>query len=180
MMLKKFIGILTLSSFFYFFIGLPKVLAHCPLCTVGAAALGGGAMWLGVSPIVVGLFIGGFAIALGVWINKMIKKIKFKYQEQLVLLASFVLTIIPLIPILGTVMGLPIYIGGSYGSIFNRVYLIDIFLVGSIIGGILVLLAPKISAKITSLRKGKKIPYQGMTVTLVSMIIIGIILQILM
>ena len=54
---------------------IPKIaLAHCPLCTVGAGALAVLAASLGISSLVVGVMIGAFALALGLWIGKMPKK----------------------------------------------------------------------------------------------------------
>jgi hypothetical protein len=174
--IARFLGVFLLFSLIF---GVQAVEAHCPLCTAGAAALGGGAMWLGISPIVIGLFIGGFAAALGLWINKAIKKKKVKFQEQLIILGAFLLTVIPLLPLLGSVIGVPVSITGGYGSLLNTVYLVDVFLVGSIIGGLLVLISPWMSNKITDLRKGKKVSYQGMIVTLGNMLILGAALQLL-
>ena len=48
--------------------------AHCPLCTIGAGAAAAGAVWLGVSKVVVALFIGAFAMSMGMWFPKIIKK----------------------------------------------------------------------------------------------------------
>ena len=47
---------------FLFIFMVDEVLAHCPLCTAGAAVAVGGAAWLGVSKIIIGLFIGAFAV----------------------------------------------------------------------------------------------------------------------
>jgi len=47
-----------------------SVMAHCPLCVVGAGAAGAAAMWLGVSKVVVALFIGAFAMSMGMWFAK--------------------------------------------------------------------------------------------------------------
>ncbi len=174
--IARFMGIFLLASLIF---GVQSVEAHCPLCTAGAAALGGGAMWLGISPIVIGLFIGGFAAALGLWVNRIIKTKKIRYQEQLVILAMFLLTVIPLLPIMGSLIGIPVSIAGGYGSLLNTVYMVDVFLVGSIIGGVIVLASPWLSRKITEIRKGQKIPYQGMAVTLATMLVLGVALQLL-
>ena len=52
-----------------------SVMAHCPLCVVGAGAAGAAAMWLGVSKVVVALFIGAFAMSIGIWFSIIIKNI---------------------------------------------------------------------------------------------------------
>ena len=65
---------LVLSSFIFLGFFSEFVSAHCPLCTAGAAIAAGGAIYLGVSVIVVGLFIGAFAVSTGWWVAKIIKK----------------------------------------------------------------------------------------------------------
>mgnify|MGYP006929334256 CR=1 FL=1 len=50
------------------------VSAHCPLCTIGAGAAAGAAIWLGISKVVVAMFIGAFAMSMGMWFSRIIKK----------------------------------------------------------------------------------------------------------
>ncbi|MEK6817278.1 MAG: hypothetical protein AABX80_00600, partial [Nanoarchaeota archaeon] len=76
---KSFLLILF-SSFFLIFLS-KNVMAHCPLCTIGAGALGAGAIWLGVSPVVVALFIGAFAMSMGMWFARIIKKQYIPFQK---------------------------------------------------------------------------------------------------
>lgn len=153
--------------------------AHCPLCTVGAAAAAGGAVWLGVSKLVVGLFVGAFAVSMGFWISRKIKKSYIPFQKALIIVLSFVLTILPLLPTISS-QPYPLYITlfGDYGSLFNRVYLINASLLSSLIGGVIVAFSPKISSILTKSRRGKKIPFQGVIITLSLLLIIGIIIQI--
>ena len=169
-------------SFAFVFIFLIKeVSAHCPLCTIGAGVAAGGALWLGVSNIVVALFLGGFAVSIGLWFSKLIKKKYFPYQNFLIVLVSFLLTILPILPIISSGHGfLPFYISlvGDYGSLLNRTYLINTSLFGSLFGGFLVFISPKISKSISKLRKGKKIPFQGVVITLTILTVTGIILQV--
>ena len=44
-------------SIFVVVFSMAFVRAHCPLCTIGAGAAAAGAVWLGVSKVVVALFI---------------------------------------------------------------------------------------------------------------------------
>ncbi len=168
--LKKIIPIAAAA------LALPLVRAHCPLCTVGAGAAAAGAMYLGVSTIVIGLFIGAFAISTGYWISKLIKKQYFPYQNIALILASFLLTIIPIMPLIPGFT--PWYISwfGEYGSIFNRTYLLNNFVVGSIIGASIVSLTPSISKKISDYRN-TTIAFQGVILTLLSLIITGVIIH---
>ena len=159
-----------------FLLTIPAVSAHCPLCTIGAAAAAGGAAYLGVGNIVIGLFLGAFAMSMGLWFARLIKKKYIPFQNSLVVLISFITTLIPIRPMLSDFR--PLYISwlGQYGTTFA----IDIFLIGSILGGIIVTIAPKISSKITKLRNGKFIPYQGMLLTFGILSILGVIIQLLL
>ena len=165
---------------FPLFVLIKSVEAHCPLCTVGVAAAAGGAAWLGVSKVVIGLFVGAFAVSTGWWVSKLIKKEYIPHQRFWIIILSFVLTVIPIYPILSQVYPLFISWGGEYGSIFNRTYVLNLALVGTILGGGIVFITPWVSGKISSLRRGKIIPFQGVILTLSLLIILGIVLQLVM
>ncbi len=154
-----------------------QVLAHCPLCTIGAAAAAGGAVWLGVSKAVVGLFLGAFAASLGWWVSRLIKKKYIPFQRTLLIAFSFITTIIPLTPLFKSIYPLYISIGGDYGSLLNRTYLINPFVVTSILGALLVSMTPWMSSRITIWREGKTIPFQGVTLTLLLLVVLGVVIQ---
>ena len=173
---KKLLPIIF-SFIFSFYFSLKVVMAHCPLCTVGAVAAAGGAAWLGVDKIVIGLFIGAFAVSMGWWMSNLIKK-NHMLKTPVLVSSSFLLTVIPLLSVI-EIPPYPLFISyfGDYGSLFNRTYLINLFLVGSIIGGLIVSLTPTISRKITALRNGITMPFQGVILTFSLLIILGVILQ---
>jgi len=156
-----------------------SVNAHCPLCTAGAAVAAGGAAWLGVNNAAIGVFIGAFAVSMGWWVSNLIKKKYVPFQRQLIIAISFLTTIPPLMPIMKGIYPILISIVGAYGSLLNRTYLINAFLMGSIIGGFIVSITPWLSKKITDACKGKTLPYQGITLTFGLLAIAGILLQIL-
>jgi len=163
-----------------FFIFLAKdVLAHCPLCTIGAAAVAGGAVYMGVSQIAIGLFIGAFAISIGWWVANLIKKQYVPYQKTLIILFSFATTIWPLLAIMKGFYPFSIFIAGDYGSLLNRTYLINTFLIGSIIGGAIVSISPWISKNITRIRNGKTLPFQGILLTFFLLIIAGTLIEVI-
>ncbi|MBI4439339.1 hypothetical protein HY638_00015 [Candidatus Woesearchaeota archaeon] len=143
--------------------------AHCPLCTVGAAAAAGGAAYLGVSNMVIGIFIGAFAVSMGWWVSKLIKR-QFLGKMPLIIAISFATTIIPLMPLIKGDYPLFISLAGDYGSLLNRTYLISLFLAGSIIGGIVVCITPWLSSRIGEYR-GKMVPYQGIILTFVLLVL---------
>ncbi len=159
-----------------FLVLIKQSFAHCPLCVMGAATLAVGASYLGVSKAVIGLFIGAFAIAIGWWVAKLIKKQFIPYQKTTIILVSFLTTIIPLMSyISGTY---PIYISfiGQYGT----TYAVNLFLSGSIAGGLIVLIAPWLSGMITKLRNGKQISFQGISLTFILLAVLGAVIQLVM
>lgn len=186
---------------FYFFVFIFSLFlvgfayAHCPLCTAGAAVAAGTAAYFGVNTSIIGLFIGAFAVSLGFWMARLlVNKIKNKLNKSnerlikfmkisiffVLILFSFIITIFPIKPIIASEsFALNIWLTGSYGSLLNRTYLIDKFLFGSIIGGIIIVISPLLSKGLTNLRRGKTFPYQGLTLTFLLLIIAAILMQIL-
>lgn len=162
---------------FSFLLSLPAVArAHCPLCTVGAGALAVLAASLGVSTPTVGVFIGGFALAMSLWIAGLIKKKYFAQQDLVVTLVIFLSTIIPIMPLIREYRPLYISLFGEYGSVFHNTYLINLYLLGATVGAVLLYVSPKISRKITETR-GRAIPYQGLATTFLLLIVAGLIFQ---
>lgn len=150
--------------------------AHCPLCTAGAGAAAAGAAYLGVAKPVLGLFIGALGVSTGWWFAKKIPEKYLPYQKGIFVLASFLLTVVPIMPITGEQKAFFIGLYGSCGSILHNTYMYDLSLMTSIIGGVIVTLSPLISGKITEIR-GKHINYQGIIVTFVTLMILGLIIQ---
>ena len=146
------------------------VKAHCPLCTAGAIALGVGAYKLGISTESVGIGIGAFAVALGLWIARIIPKKFMYFQKEFIVVISFVSTIFPVMPFMKSAFPVYIWFLGDYGTTIA----VNRFLVGSIIGGILVIIAPFVSTQISRIAKDKRIPFQGMIITV--LLLVGAIL----
>jgi hypothetical protein len=171
--MKPRIFIVSLISIFL----IREISAHCPLCTIGAGAAAGAAVWLGVSKVVVALFIGAFAMSMGMWFARILDKKKkyIPFQHSLVVIGVFLLTILPLIPIVKVIGPLYLSFIGAYG----KTYALNYSLVSGLFGGLLVLFAPSISKKITDLRNGKMLPFQGILITFLLLIIAGGIIQLL-
>ena len=169
-----------LISLLVFSILAVPVLAHCPLCTVGAAFVAGGAAVLGVHRMVIGVLIGAFAASMGMWFGRAIKKKVMPFQKTAIVLASYFLTVLPMWPLLKDAHPLLLNFAGDYGSLLNRTYLVDYFIAGSVIGSFIVIIAPSLSEKITHIRKGRHIPYQGTALTFLLLIITGILLQLML
>ncbi|MDP2651491.1 MAG: hypothetical protein Q8O98_02795 [bacterium] len=153
--------------------------AHCPLCTVGAGALAVLAASLGVSTASVGVFIGAFSLALGLWVAKLVKKKYFKQQDALLTLAIFLSTIIPIMPLIKEYRPLYIKLFGSYGTLFHNTYAFNLYLTGAAVGAVILWLSPYLSKALTKARRGETLPYQGLGVTFVLIIIAAIVFQII-
>lgn len=165
-----------LSSLLLLFLA-GKTYAHCPLCVVGAAAVAGTAKLFGVHTAVVALFVGAFAMSIGIVIEKRIKKTYIPFQKHVIWAFAFITTIIPLMPFLGgDYVPFSIFLFGKYGSLFNTTYVLDYFILGSLLGGAMVMITPHISKKITELR-GSHLPFQGIAVTMLVLLIFGSIIQ---
>ena len=149
--------------------------AHCPLCTAGIAAVAGGAAFIGVKSVVIGLFVGAFAVSTGLWIGN--SKGLGQITKLFLALASYLLTVIPLSSVIHGVLPVYISLTGDYGSMLNRTYLFNSFLVGSVAGGLVTTATPWISRKITELRNGRRVPFQGFAITISLLIAVGLVMQ---
>ena len=151
-----------------------SVMAHCPLCVVGAGAAGAAAMWLGVNKVVVALFLGAFAMSMGMWFARIIKKKYIPLQNFLIVALIFFTTVLPLMPLFKALGPLYFSFIGDYGT----TYVFNYSLAGSFFGGLIVLSTPSISKAITKKRNYKTFPFQGTLLTLALLIIVGILIQI--
>ena len=160
------------------FLPLP-VLAHCPLCTAGAGIVALGAYWLGVEAITIGVALGAFATAMGLWFGRLIKR-QFIPRQQLVIAAlSWILTLFPLRKLFADYASWYVDWSGEYGSLFNRTYAVNLFLVGAIVGTVIIVISPAISRKITNWRGGRQWPFQGIILTFLLIIVVAAIIQLL-
>ncbi len=154
-----------------------KIYAHCPLCTGGAGAAAVAAAYFGVKYGALGVFLGAFAIALSLWFAHKLPK-KFKFQPQVVFWAIYLSTVIPFYFMFkGDYTSKYVSISGDYGSILNRTYLIDLYLIGLVVGSLIVYFAPKLSAAVTKERSGKSIKFQGLLINFSLLLIAALILQ---
>lgn len=151
------------------------VSAHCPLCTIGAGAAAAGAVWLGVSKIVVAMFIGAFAMSMGMWFVKKIKKRYIPLQKTLIIAVIFATTVLPLMPMFSAIGPLYLSFIGEYGT----TYAFNYSWASVLLGGVVVLVSPSINNKIKEKRNGKGIPFQGILITFSLLALFGLIIQLL-
>ena len=131
-------------------------------------------MWLGVNKVVVALFLGAFAMSMGMWFARIIKKKYIPLQNFLIVALIFFTTVLPLMPLFKALGPLYFSFIGDYGT----TYVFNYSLASSFLGGIIVLSTPSISKAITKKRNYKTFPFQGTLLTLILLIIVGILIQI--
>ena len=175
-MIRKLGSKIGISIFLSQILFAVRAYAHCPLCTIGAGAAAMGASYLGVKDAATGVFIGAFAIALGFWTNKLVKKNYIKYQKELVILAIFILTIVPISQIIKSYIPLYINWGGGYGTIFHQTYILNSMVFGSLIGAIIMVFSPWLGRKIKE-KFHIAIPFQTMIIIFLLLIAAATILQ---
>lgn len=152
--------------------------AHCPLCTGGAAATAAVAAYFGVTYGSLGVLLGGFTMALALWIAHKPKKQYVPHQAKLLFWGIYLSTIIPFYYMFkGDYVSRYIAMGGDYGSMTNRTYLIDLFILGAVAGSAVVYFAPALSAWLTK-KRGKSFKFQGLLLTFVLLILGGVLLQV--
>lgn len=159
--LSSFLGLPVLGLFAY-----APAHAHCPLCTAGAGLAALGAAKLGVGSMSIGIFLGAFALALGLWIARFLKKQYLPGQKGMLAVLSFATTILPLQSVLADNTSLYLPFWGEYGKTF----VINLFVAGAVVGGALILLSPYLSRKLALARGGEMYPFQGMVITLVLLV----------
>ncbi len=167
--MKRWLGVPVTLTGLLSFSGL--VHAHCPLCT---AAIGGavlGAEYFGLGAGIAGLFVGAFAISTGLWLAGKIKTQYFPFQTPLLVLASFLLTVIPLQYLSSQTFFFPALWFGTSGSAFNQVYFLNKLLVGSVLGAVLSLLALRLHRLLKAWKGRVFFPFQGVVLTLAVLLV---------
>ncbi len=167
------------SPFLFFFSSAP-VRAHCPLCTGAVAGAAVVAKYYGMDLIILGLFVGAFGISTGLWVGRKMKKEYFKFQLWTIVLVSFLLTVIPLRMLGGENIYIPLRLFGEVGSMFNKIYWVDRLFFGSLVGGVLSVLAFGVHNTVKKYNNGNVLfPFQGIALTVGFLAIAGIIVQLL-
>lgn len=172
-MKKRFI---VLCGVLLFLLSAGSVFAHCPLCTAGIGAAAVSAGYFGLDASIIGVFVGAFGVSTGLWVGRKIKKSYIRFQLPLIVGASFFLTVIPLMGIIGDKLYVPVLWFGGYGSLLNRVYFVDKILFGSILGGITTLSAFWLHVAIKKVNGRVLVPFQGVIVTLLALAASGALL----
>ncbi|MEK6917667.1 MAG: hypothetical protein AABW51_01850 [Nanoarchaeota archaeon] len=126
---------------------IPRVMAHCPLCT-GATIIGVGVTRsLGMDDSIIGIFVGAMIISSALWVNNILKKKNIGGSPFLrissITAATFVLTF------------LSFYYAGLFGlGNVYRIFGIEKIVFGTLSGSLVSLLAFSFSNKVKQ-KKGR-------------------------
>ena len=143
----------------------------CPVCVVAIGAGLGLSRWLGIDDLVSSVWIGAFLIAVISWTLSFMKKRKWDFQDDgiVVTLAYLVLTIIPL------------YYAGIIGHPLNQIWGLDKIIVGSIIGTIVLYLGSWLNLYLKKLNNDKVFfAYQRVAVPVTFLILASLIIYLLL
>ncbi len=164
-----------MKLFFFLFVFLSGTAiaahAHCPLCTAAVGSAAVAAKYYGIDTSILGVMIGAFGISTGLWLANSIKRKFVKFQTPLIVIASFLLTVIPLMPLMADTIYFPMLLFGQGGTAFNQVYWINKMLIGSIVGGIASFGAYYAHNKVKAVRGKVLFPYQGIAFTLAALLV---------
>lgn len=154
----KLIYLLIIFSVSILFL-MPKIMAHCPLCT-GATIVGVGVTRsLGLDDSIIGVFIGAMIVSSALWVNNILKKKNIGGNATLrigsITMATFVLTF------------LTFYYAGLFGlGNTYRIFGVEKIVFGALSGGIVSFATFGISNKIKKDNNGKTLfNYQTMALT---------------
>lgn len=149
--------------------------AHCPLCTAGAGFLAILAASLGVPSLVISTLLGGFALAFGLWLKKIIKKKYFRWQDLVVTWLVFFSTVLPLWPILKDYKALYLPFLGidKYATTIP----VDLYLVGVVLGAVILSISPYLSRGASRLFGRQIVPFQGIIITMLLLVAIPLLVD---
>jgi len=169
-MIRKAIVLLLLAA-----AAIPQAaLAHCPLCVAATGGLAILAASLGLSSAVVGIVSGSFALAMGLWFARLIKNKRILQQDKLVAFFIYFTTVLPMMPFAKEYKPLFVPFIGEYGTTIP----INLFLLGAVIGGIIILAAPSLSRLVTRL-SGRHVAYQQLMTIGILLVLVSTVLEIL-
>ena len=180
MKLKKTFALLITVGIFSI-ITLNSVMAHCPLCTTGAAVGVGFARAYGVDDSIVGVLLGGLIASSALWFNNWLKKKgkKFLLSETIFIIASFLLIAVPfytagLITDIPMVKSMPTHHGMTgLGVLGLAQFGVDKLLFGMILGTLGIWGTFALSDRIKKINGKVLFPFQGMVFMIIALAILS-------
>lgn len=146
---------------------IPKVYAHCPLCSAATGAAVATTRFYGLNDCIVGLFIGGFIISTALWFNNFLLK-KNKNKNYLPL-QSVILVLFSLSATIST-----FYFADLLNS-SSKIFGVNNLIFGTITGTIITPIGFLLSNLIKKVKGKVLLPFQGIILPLILLIITGLV-----
>lgn len=169
--MKKIITLL-ISIFSFLFISASPVYAQCPVCTLAVGAGLGLSRYLGIDDMVSGIWAGALVISFSLWFAGWLKKKNYKYINRV---KEPILSIISVI-FWSFLTYYPLFKIGVIGHPFNVVLGIDKLIFGSIIGGLVFLLAIYTDRKVRKIKGGKLFSFQKVIIPVGFLVITSLLM----
>jgi hypothetical protein len=165
-MRKKFILLTPLFLSILKMVFAPKALAICPVCTIAVGAGLGLSRWLGIDDTASGVWVGGLILSTSFWLDDWLSKkhIEFKYKKWVVVLAMYLITLVPLR--YEEIIGHP----------FNQIFGIDKLIFGTAIGSGAFLAGMWLDRKVRKIRGNQLFDFQKVVFPVSALLIFSIIM----
>lgn len=138
--------------------------AVCPVCTVAVAGGLGLARWFGIDDTITGLWAGALVASITFWTINLLnqKNIKFYGRKILVAVFYYVLTFVPL------------YYAGITGHPYNKLWGVDKFVLGVVIGSVVFAAASIFYDYLKRKNNGKAhFPFEKVAIPLVALAVLS-------
>lgn len=149
--------------------------AHCPLCTAAVGTAAVTARYFGLDASIIGVFIGAFGASTGLWVALKLKK-RIMFQTPLIVLASFLLTALPLLAVVPDTFYFPLLATGDAGTALNKVYWVNKLFFGSVLGLAATTAAFIMHRRIKEVRGKVLFPFQGIAITVAVLLVLSLAL----
>jgi hypothetical protein len=167
-MKRKFVYFLSIFAISFLFA--KKVLAVCPLCTVGVTIGVGFSRWLGIDDTITGLWLGGLVVSFISWTENWLEKKNIRFRGRTFIDAVFYYALLII----------PLYYAGLIGHPQNKLFYfglsMDKLLFGIINGSIAFLCGASWYYYLKEKNQGKAyFPFQKVVMPLLPLIILSFI-----
>ena len=152
-------------SFFAIFFAFPAQ-AICPVCTIAVGAGIGLSRYFGVDDAITGVWIGGLIVSMSFWTEDWLTKKKWNFKEQrIILLLAYYLVIL-----------VPLYFEGVIGHPLNKLYGTDKIILGTLIGSLGFFLGTRLNLALKK-RNSDKVyfPFQKVAAAIAPLIVLTVI-----
>jgi len=154
------------ASFFF----IPAAQAICPVCTIAVGAGIGLSRYFGVDDAITGVWIGGLIVSMSFWTEEWLTRKKWNFKQQrIILLLAYYLIIL-----------LPLYWEGIIGHPLNKLFGIDKIVLGTVMGSLGFFLGTELNFILKKKNGGKVyFPFQKVATAIAPLIILSVIFYIL-